>query len=119
MLKYIFLLAIAASFLFSCSPVPTIGGKINSGNIADGVYKGIFYSWPNKAWVEVVVEGKKITVCKVIKSAGIFRSTGVEEIIPKRIIKEQSTKVDVVSGATNFSHVVMNATENALSKAIK
>ncbi|GAK56987.1 hypothetical protein U27_03951 [Candidatus Vecturithrix granuli] len=40
-----------------------------------------------------------------------------EPIIPQRIIENQSTAVDSVTGATNSSTVIMNAVQNALEKA--
>ena len=38
------------------------------------------------------------------------------EIIPKKVVDAQSLKVDVVSGATNSSKVILKAIENALTK---
>ena len=40
-----------------------------------------------------------------------------EPIIPERIIENQSTNVDAVSGATNSSYVIMNAVQKAVEKA--
>jgi uncharacterized protein with FMN-binding domain len=37
--------------------------------------------------------------------------------IPAAIVKKQSTKVDVVSGATSTSYGIMAAVEDALAKA--
>ncbi len=37
--------------------------------------------------------------------------------ILERIIETQSTRVDVVSGATNSSRVIMNAVQKAIEKA--
>ena len=38
-------------------------------------------------------------------------------IIPERIIENQSTDVNVVSGATNSSIVIMNAVQRAVENA--
>ncbi|MDX1358727.1 MAG: FMN-binding protein [Clostridia bacterium] len=40
-----------------------------------------------------------------------------EKTIPERIIDQQSTRVDAVSGATRSSIAIMNAVEDALQKA--
>jgi len=40
-----------------------------------------------------------------------------ESLTLKRIIEEQSTPVDAVSGATNSSLVIMNAVQRAVEKA--
>jgi uncharacterized protein with FMN-binding domain len=41
------------------------------------------------------------------------------EAVIERIVEEQSTDVDVVTGATMSSRVIMNAVEDALKKAVK
>ena len=46
-----------------------------------------------------------------------MRGKKAELIIPGRIIEKQSTDVDAVSGATNSSHVIMNAVQKAIEKA--
>ncbi|MBE9570731.1 MAG: FMN-binding protein, partial [Proteobacteria bacterium] len=43
----------------------------------------------------------------------------VTEVIPGRIVSEQSTVVDAVTGATNSSRVIMNAVQRAVEKAYK
>ena len=40
-----------------------------------------------------------------------------EPVIPQRIIEQQSTRMDAVSGATNSSNVIMNAVHKAVEKA--
>jgi len=40
-------------------------------------------------------------------------------VIPARIVEKQSTDVDALSGATNSSHVIMNAVQRAVEKSYK
>jgi uncharacterized protein with FMN-binding domain len=40
-----------------------------------------------------------------------------EEIISRRVLENQRTDVDVVSGATNSSIVIINAVQRAIEKA--
>ena len=42
-----------------------------------------------------------------------------EEVVPARIIEQQSTSVDAVSGATMSSYAIMNAVESAIEGAPK
>ena len=50
---------------------------------------------------------------------GAWKGSKAESPIIKRIIENQSTDVDAVSGATNSSRVIMNAGQRAIEKASK
>ncbi|MCP4601040.1 MAG: FMN-binding protein [Proteobacteria bacterium] len=103
----------------ACSMAPVLGKKANSSQFADGVYDGEYSSFPNSAKVRVTIENSKIVKVELLKHIGSSRGNEAEPIIPQRIIEEQSTDVDAVSGATNSSRVIMNAAWDAISKSLK
>lgn len=107
------------ALLIACSKAPVLGGKVKVGSIKDGVYVGIYKSPPNSAKVEVTVEGGRIAHVTLLRHGASWVGAKAENIIPERIVDEQSTDVDVVSGATNSSHVIMNAVQVALDKAAR
>ena len=101
----------------ACSMPPLLGGQIRSAHVVDGEFAGTYKDFPNTVDVRVVVAGGKIVECEVTDTKGVFKRTGAETTIPKRIIENQSTEVDAVSGATNLSRVIMNAVQDALDKS--
>jgi uncharacterized protein with FMN-binding domain len=109
-------LALAAA-VAACSIAPVLGSRLGGGRIADGTYEGEFSSFPNSARVRVTVEGGRIARVEVLEAFGSWIATGTDKIIPQRIVADQSTSVDAVTGATNSSRVIMNAAEEALKKA--
>jgi uncharacterized protein with FMN-binding domain len=116
--KYKFIIIILNFIIFAgCSIAPVIGGAVNNKHIADGVYKGFYNNWPNKAIVEITIKENKIIDINLVKHSGSWIGKKVESIIPARIIKTQSTDVDAVSGATNSSRVIMNAVEKAIERS--
>ena len=113
--KYKFLIIILNIIIFAgCSIAPVIGGAVSNRHIADGVYKGSYQSWPNKAIIEIIIKENKIVDINLVKHRRSWIGKKAELIIPARIIETQSTDVDVVSGATNSSRVIMNAVEKAI-----
>lgn len=101
----------------SCWKAKIIGGPVNHAALKDGVYEGESSHGPNSVKVRVTVKDQKISLIEVLKNKAWKGKKALSEI-PNRIIQEQSTKVDALSGATNTSNVIMNAVENALSKAL-
>lgn len=99
----------------SCATTTKIGGPIRQ-NLKDGLYEGSYKGGPNKAVVEVRIESNRIVDIRVLKHTAM-RGVKAEPIIPNRIVEEQSTDVDAVSGATNSSYVLMNAVQKAVEKA--
>ena len=100
----------------ACSMAPTLGKRASS-SLQDGVYEGSYSSFPNSAKVEVTVAEQRIAKVEIIEHFASSRGKRAEDAIPKRIVEEQSTEVDAVSGATNSSRVIMNAAQDALKKA--
>jgi uncharacterized protein with FMN-binding domain len=71
-----------------------------------------------KAQVKVSIEDQRISTIELIEHS-TWKGKEAEAIIPDRIIQEQSTAVNAVSGATRSSRVIMNAVQNAVDKAKK
>jgi uncharacterized protein with FMN-binding domain len=107
---------ITVAFAVSCSMAPMLGKKV-SNDLADGVYEGRYSNSFNSAVVRVAVADNRIEKVELVKHRASSRGRTANDVIPQRIVEEQSTKVDAVSGATNSSRVIMNAVEDALKKA--
>jgi uncharacterized protein with FMN-binding domain len=107
---------IFGALFFSCAPTAVIGGPVDPAKLVDGTYVGSDRGGPNKAVVEVTIKDNSIVHIKIIQHQA-WRGVKAEEPIVKRIIAQQSTRVDAVSGATNSSHVIMNAVQRAIEKA--
>ncbi|MCP4676206.1 MAG: FMN-binding protein [Deltaproteobacteria bacterium] len=111
---------ILLAFLFAtaaCSIAPVLGKK-TPPKLLDGVYEGRAMSFPNSAHVRVTIKESYITVVELVRHIGSSQGKPAVDAIPGRIVTKQSTDVDAVSGATNSSRVIMNATEDAISKAL-
>jgi len=102
--------------IISCELAPRIGGDINKNKLADGVYEGSYESGLNSADVEVTINDKKILKIIIVKHSCSPIGKKAEAVID-RIIHEQATKVDAITGATNSSHVIMNAIHKAVEKS--
>ncbi len=100
----------------ACTPTPKIGSELLLANLVDGIYDGHFKGGPNTADVQVTIAGQKITTIQIVKHDA-WKGHKADSIIPQRIIEAQSTNVDAVTGATNSSHVIMNAVQDAVNKA--
>jgi len=109
-------LLICATLIFSCTPTSIIGGPVDPAKLADGTYEGSDRGGPNKAVVEVTIKDNAIVHIKIVQHQA-WRGMKAEETIVERIIAQQSTRVDAVSGATNSSRVIMNAVQRAIEKA--
>ena len=86
--------------------------------LKDGTYQGTGRGMASDIAVDVVVAGGKIesvTVVSANDTPGIFEAA-VEQI-PAKIVEAQSTKVDVVAGATMTSNGIIAAVEAALANA--
>lgn len=121
MMKKCLTLMLITFILFSitsCWKAQLIGGPVQQNLLTDGTYEGQASHGPNSAKVVVTIVNQTIETIEVVKNEAWKGKKAVPEI-PDRIIARQSTRVDAVSGATNSSHVLMNAVENALKKAYK
>jgi len=104
------------TMLLGCAETPVIGGRVDHTKLKDGTYEGSYRGGPNKASVQVTIKDNGIVNIEISQHQA-WRGGIAEAAIVKRIIANQSTKVDAVSGATNSSRVIMNAVQNAIEKA--
>jgi uncharacterized protein with FMN-binding domain len=106
-------------FSAGCATTPPVTtGKVDRQTLIDGIYEGSFRRGPMKARVKVTIENQRISSVDLLEH-DTWKGKEAEKIIPDRIIQEQSTEVNTVSGATMSSRVIMNAVQNALNKAKK
>ena len=90
---------------------------IDLTQIADGTYDGVWSTFPVAAEVRVTVKNHAITVIQLVKHDNGMGSAA--EVLPEKVIEAQSLNVDIVSGATHSSKVILKAIENALEKGSK
>lgn len=112
------MLPVATGLLFlACKMAPVMGKPLSQeGKLVDGVYEGSYRGGPNKVLVRVAIKDNKIVNIQIVEHWA-WRGRKAESVIVNRIIDNQSTDVDVVSGATNSSRVIMNAVQRAVEKA--
>jgi len=81
--------------------------------IPDGTYTGRHKVFPINVEVKVVVSNHQITEIELVKH---FNGQGsAAEVIPGRVMDAQSLDVDIVTGATYSSKVILKAIKAALS----
>ncbi len=87
--------------------------EVDINRMQDGTYTGNFDGrrWSNQ--VEVEIKGQEITSIKIAKDIK-FPMEGIAEKIFNQVIEQQSTAVDVISGATVTSKAYLKSIENAL-----
>lgn len=95
---------------------PIQGGNVNHDQLTDGTFEGHSKHGPNEAKIRLTITDRQITNVEILKHDA-FLGKKAEPVIPNRIVENQSTQVDAVSGATNSSNVIMNAVENAIQKS--
>jgi len=86
---------------------------IDLSKIEDGIYAGSCIAFPVSAEVEVTINNNKITNIELKKHSNGQGSQA--EVIPDKVVKAQTLEVDIVSGATYSSKVILKAIENALN----
>lgn len=86
--------------------------EINISDIPDGVYIGEYDVNFIYAKVEVTVQNGEITNISILEHRNERGKSA--EAITNKIVDEQKTDVDAISGATNSSTVIKKAVENAL-----
>lgn len=87
-------------------------GQTDASALADGVYEGGCDVGYISAKVRVTVAGGKIESIDLLEHRNERGAAG--EGVLERIVSAQTVGVDAVSGATNSSHVIEKAVENAL-----
>ena len=120
--KAFYLIVLAAFLILSlagCQIAPLMGTPVVSEGLKDGVYEGEYRKGINKAVVKVTIADGRIAEVELVKHTASCIGKKANEIIPQRIVEQQSTRVDAISGATNSSRVIMNAVQKAIEKAYK
>jgi len=116
----LFLIALVMVFLgmvFSCAmdPVP-VAVMPDISTKADGVYDGSYDGGLVKATVAVTLSAGRIDAIKIVShDCSPVGKKG--EAVVDRVVEKQTLAVDVVSGATGSSMVLLKAIEIAISKA--
>jgi len=85
---------------------------IDVSKISDGIYEGSYEVFPVSVEVAVTINTHQIVKIDLIKHDNGKGSAA--EVIPDEVVKAGSLHVDVVSGATFSSKVILKAIENAL-----
>jgi fumarate reductase flavoprotein subunit len=110
-------LLLGLGLVSSCAYAKIQGGPVPGDRLADGVYRGSARSGPVVAVVAVTVAERRVAEIEIVRH-GHWRGGAAEEPIPRAIVEQQSTRVDVVTGATVSSVALMNAVQDALEKAM-
>jgi len=85
---------------------------VDLSQVADGVYSGAYDSGPVIVNVDVTVKDHAITDIRLVKHR--HGQGAAAEPITGKVLAAQSVKVDVISGATMSSNVILLAIEDAL-----
>lgn len=106
------------SLLTGCATTAKNVDPLDTARLNDGVYQGCFQGGPNTALVEVTIENQEITDIVILEHDNLLGKKAEEPIV-KAILENQTADVDAVTGATNSSHVIINAVQNAVKKAYR
>ncbi len=110
------LVSLMTALSASCTTGTIQGGPVPAERLVDGVYRGSARNGPVLAVVDVVVEDRRIERIEIVRH-GDWWGRRAEERIPDRIVEQQSTQVDAVTGATISSTAIMNAVQDAVEQA--
>ncbi|MDF2840668.1 MAG: hypothetical protein K0Q99_1440 [Clostridia bacterium] len=89
--------------------------EVDMLTLKNGTYAGSYRVFPIAVEVEVTVNNHRITNIELVKHSNGQGSKA--EGITNMVIEAQGLGVDMVSGATYSSKVILKAIENALSSA--
>jgi uncharacterized protein with FMN-binding domain len=104
------------SLIIGCAATKIVGGPILKNSLKDGIYDGKAKAGPVLVLTRVTIQNQLITNIRLLEHR-TWKGRAAENIIPQRIIDEQSTMVDAVSGATVSSTAIMNAVNDAIQLA--
>lgn len=102
--------------LGSCKPARINQVHIELEKLPDGMYEG-HAKHVNEARVLLSIQNNQISHLEILSLDATSFGRKAKDSIPARILAHQSPYVDAVSGATEASHVIINATLDALIKA--
>ncbi len=86
-------------------------GEVDLSTVPDGTYTGSSEAVWVGATVEVTVRDHQITEIKLDHRHGQGEAA---EVITDHVLEAQSLQVDIISGVTSSSKVILKAIENAL-----
>jgi uncharacterized protein with FMN-binding domain len=89
-------------------------GEVDLSTVPDGIYTGSSEAVWVGATVEVTVRDHQITEIKLDHRHGQGEAA---EVITDHVLEAQSLQVDIISGVTSSSKVILKAIENALLSA--
>lgn len=107
-------IAVLLLTISGCKPSEINVQEIDLTKISDGDYEGYAENM-NKARVKVSIEDHKITEIELLEFDATKIGQKAKDSIPQRIIDAQTPYVDAVSGATEASKAIINATVDALT----
>lgn len=107
-------IAVLLLTIAGCKPSEINVQEIDLTKISDGDYEGYAENM-NKARVKVSIEDHKITEIELLEFDATKIGQKAKDSIPQRIIDAQTPYVDAVSGATEASKAIINATVDALT----
>jgi uncharacterized protein with FMN-binding domain len=91
---------------------------VDLSKITDGVFEGKYHKGRWTYDLQVTIKDHKIVaITSTNKRMDMFKEINAK--IAAEMINKQSTKIDVVSGATIFTRAYQKAVENALSTGSK
>jgi len=114
----LFFSGLALNFV-GCQIAPLMGTPLLTEGLKDGIYDGEYRKGINNAVVKVTISDGRITHVELVEHFASWIGNDANLVIPSRIVEQQSTRVDAISGATNSSRVIMNAVQKAIEKAYK
>lgn len=86
----------------------------------DGTWEGTGTGFGGEIKVSVTVQEGKIKNVEIISAKSEDPAYfDMAKVLTKRIVEAQNTKLDTISGATYSSNGILDATTDALSKAVK
>lgn len=95
------------------------GDAENTSSYTDGTYDGTGIGFGGDVNVSVTVADGKIASVEIISAdAEDPAYFDMAKVLTDTIVEEQSTEVDVISGASYSSHGILDAAADALSKAV-
>ncbi|MCE1196216.1 FMN-binding protein [bacterium] len=114
-IRFLALIAALSALAASCAMAPVPAAVMpGPATEANGVYTGSYDGGLVKATVSVALAAGRITSIKIVKhDCSPIGKKG--EAIVDRVVERQTLQVDVVSGATGSSKVLLKAIEIALS----
>lgn len=101
----------------SVAAEPTAVAAVDTGGLQDGTYRGTAYGYKSYITVDVTIKNGKIVAITIVSQSDDEEYFNQAMAVIGRVLKAQSTDVDVVSGCTYSSNGILAAIANALAKA--